>query len=162
MLRSVGLLLLRLGVGGTLMSHGYPKLFGGPDKKGPEAVAKMLGPNWQPALERSGPKAFASGLDSMGVPYPLAGAYASGIAEFFGGMALILGAKTRLAAIPVLLNMGVAIWKVHWKNGFYGEGGFEFPLSLATGAATLELTGPGAFSVDGVISLLRRRARKLG
>jgi putative oxidoreductase len=160
MLRSAGLLLLRLGVGGTLMAHGYPKLFGGPGKKPPERVAKLLGPNWPAAVERGGPEGFASALESMDVPYPLAGAYASGSAEFFGGMALILGLKTRLAALMVAGNLSVAIWKVHWQKGLYGEGGFEFPLSLATGAATLGLTGPGAVSVDGLCSKLCRRCKK--
>ena len=154
MLRSLGLLLLRLVVGGTLMAHGYPKLFGGPGKKAPERAAKLLGSNWQPFFEKSGPQQFAAGLETMEVPYPLAGAYASGIAEFFGGLALVLGLKTRLAAMPIMFNLGMAIWKVHWRAGYFGEGGFELPLSLATGAATLGLTGPGAISVDGVCSKL--------
>jgi putative oxidoreductase len=156
----MGLLLLRLGVGGTMMSHGYPKLFGGPGKKPPEQVAKVLGPNWAPFFENSGPEGFAAGLERMGIPYPLAGAYASGIAEFFGGMALVLGLKTRLAALMIIGNLSVAIWKAHWQRGFFGEGGFEFPMSLATGAATLGLTGPGAISVDGVCSKLCRRSHK--
>jgi putative oxidoreductase len=160
MLRSLGLLLLRLVVGGTLMAHGYPKLFGGPGKKAPERAAKILGPNWQPFFERSGPQQFAAGLERMEVPYPLAGAYASGVTELFGGLAIALGLKTRLVAIPIMFNLGMAIWKVHWKTGYFGEGGFELPLSLATGAATLGLTGPGAISVDGVCSKLCRRCKK--
>ncbi|MGA2286240.1 MAG: DoxX family protein [Dehalococcoidia bacterium] len=153
MFRSLGLLLLRLNVGVTLMAHGYPKLFGGPDKKVPEKPLELLGPNWQTFTENGGPQAFAAGLEKMDIPYPIAGAYASGITEFFGGLALVLGFKTRLVALPIIANMATAIWKVHWKNGFFGQGGFEFPLSLATGAATLGLTGPGAISVDALTSL---------
>ena len=164
MLRSAGLLLLRLSVGGTLMAPGYPKLFGGPEKHAPERLTKVLGPNWPLMVESEhmGPIGFAAGLEKMGVPYPLAGAYLSGGAEFFGGAALLIGFKTRLVAIPVLINMGTAIRMAHWKAGFFGaeKGGFEFPLSLATGAATLGLTGPGAFSVDGLCALLRRRCGK--
>jgi len=160
MLRSLGLLLLRLSVGGTLMAHGYPKLFGGPDKKAPEPFAKALGPNWQTAIERGGPEGFATGLESTGVPYPLAGAYASGITEFFGGLALVLGFKTRLVALPIIFNLGVAIWKAHWQKGFYGEGGYELPLSLAVSAATLKLTGPGAISVDGICSAVCKCDKK--
>jgi putative oxidoreductase len=160
MLRSVGLLLLRLVVGGTMMSHGYPKLFGGPGKKPPEQAARVLGPNWAPFVENSGPENFAAGLERMGLPYPLAGAYASGIAEFCGGMALALGLKTRLAALLIIGNLSIAIWKVHWQKGFFGEGGYEFPMSLATSAATLGLTGPGAISVDGICSKLRRCGKK--
>jgi putative oxidoreductase len=151
-MRSLGLLLLRLSVGGTLMAHGYPKLFGGPEKKPPEQLVKALGENWRAFNERAGPKNFAAGLESMGVPYPTLGAYASGITELFGGAALILGFKTRLAALAIIFNLGVAIWKAHWKTGFFGEGGFELPASLAAGAATLTLTGPGALSIDGACS----------
>jgi uncharacterized membrane protein YphA (DoxX/SURF4 family) len=39
MKRDLGLLLLRLGAGVTLMAHGYPKLFGGPEKEPPQPVA---------------------------------------------------------------------------------------------------------------------------
>jgi putative oxidoreductase len=151
-MRSLGLLLLRLVVGGTMVAHGYPKLFGGPDKEVPEKALKLLGPNWEPFTKNSGPKQFAVGLENMGIPYPVAGAYASGIAEFFGGIGLLLGFKTRLAALLIIGNLSVAIWKVHWKNGFFGQGGFELPLSLATGAATLMLGGPGVLSVDALAS----------
>ena len=160
MLRSLGLLLLRLVVGGTLMAHGYPKLFGGPGKKPPEKAVEALGPNWPPFFENSGPENFAAGLERMNLPYPLAGAYASGITECFGGLALILGFKTRLVALPIIFNLGMAIWKVHWKTGFFGQGGYELPLSLAASTATLGLAGPGAISVDGVCSKLCGRCEK--
>ncbi len=153
MFRSLGLLLLRLNVGVILMAHGYPKLFGGPDKKVPERPLKVLGPNWQTSIEHGGPQAFADGLEKMGVPYPQVAAYVSGATELFGGLALVLGFKTRLVALPIIINMSTAIWKVHWKNGFFGQGGFELPLSLATGVATLGLAGPGAISVDALTSL---------
>jgi putative oxidoreductase len=152
MLRDAGLLLLRLGVGGTMMAHGYPKLFGGPEKPPPEMLTKALGPNFAKAVENGGPTNFAEGLEKMGVPQPLLGAYLSGLAEFGGGLGILLGLKTRLAALAVIFNLGVAIKMVHWKTGFYGQGGFEFPASVATGAATLFLTGPGAVSLDGLCS----------
>ena len=77
-------------------------------------------------------------------------AYSSGIAEFCGGLALVLGFRTRLAAVLVMANLAVAIRKVHWQNGFYGSGGAEFPAALWSSALALLLTGPGAFSVDGL------------
>ena len=86
---------------------------------------------------------------------PQLAAYAAGIAEFGGGLALALGFLTRLAAPAVLFNMLTAIRKVHWSNGFTGQGGFEMPSLFALIAATLALTGPGRYSLDA----LMRRAR---
>ncbi len=159
MLRSIGLLLLRVNLGGTLMAHGYPKLFGGAGKLPPERLAKALGPNWAPFFESTGPHGFAAGLERMGVPYPFAGAYASGIAELCGGAAIVLGFKTRLAALAVMGNMAVAIWKAHWPKGFFGQGGYEFPMALAAEAATLEMAGPGALSVDAICSAICKNAK---
>jgi len=45
----------------------------------------------------------------------------------------------------------VAAWKAHGKNGFYGQGGYEFPLLLGTVALALSLTGPGAISIDALV-----------
>ncbi len=151
-MRSLGLLVLRIVSGGILVAHGYTKLFGGPGKSAPETLEKMFGPNFEPAVEQTGPEGFGEKLESMDVPAPKAAAYMSGFAEFGGGLALLLGFKTRLAAPIVIGNMATAIQKVHWKNGLYGEGGFEFPLLLAASAATLFLAGPGNLSLDALTS----------
>ena len=42
-------------------------------------------------------------------------------------------------------------YKAHWKNGFYGQGGYEFSLLLGTVALSLGLTGPGRLSVDHLV-----------
>ena len=147
-MRSLGLLLLRLAAGTVLIGHGYTKLFGGRGKRAPEALESVFGPNFPQAVEETGPEKFAEALEQIEVPAPRAAAVASGIAEFGGGLAFVLGLKTRMAAPAVLINMGTAIRKVHWSRGMYGEGGFEFPLMLAAAAATLFFTGPGVFSLD--------------
>jgi putative oxidoreductase len=150
-MRDFGLLLLRIVAGITLAAHGYPKLFGGPGKRPPKLLAAALGPNYPAAVERSGP-GFVAALGRMGVPRPRAAATASGLTELAGGLALAAGFLTRPAAFAVAFNMGVASYKAHWKNGFYGQGGFEFPLLLGAVALSLGLSGPGSISIDHLIS----------
>jgi putative oxidoreductase len=152
---SVALLLLRLVAGGTLMAHGYPKLFGGAARKLPEPMTKLLGSNYAAAVEKGGPKAFAQNLQRMDVPQPELAAYLSGLAEFGGGFLLAVGAFTRPASIAVVVNMAVAVRKAHWKVGFYGQGGFEFALLLGTAAAAIGLAGPGALSVSRLRRLIQ-------
>src|SRR5215204_7734886 len=123
MKRDLGLLLLRLGAGVTLMAHGYPKLFGGPES-------------------------FAQVLAQMGVPEPQVAAVLAGLAEFGGGLGLALGLGTRPAGLLAAANMAVAARKAHWPQGFYGQGGYEFPVLLGVVGAALTLTGPGAISID--------------
>jgi uncharacterized membrane protein YphA (DoxX/SURF4 family) len=43
----------------------------------------------------------------------------------------VLGLWTRCFALAFLIEMGIVIWKIHFKNGFTGNGGYEFPLALA-------------------------------
>lgn len=148
MVRDVGLLLLRLGAGGILMAHGYPKLFGGPEKELPSAAAEVLGPNFPPAVKSGGPAAFAQNLAKMGVPEPEVAAVLSGLAEFGGGLALALGLGTKLAGPAVAANMAVATRTAHWSKGLYGQGGYEFPALLGVVGASLAMTGPGALSLD--------------
>jgi putative oxidoreductase len=150
-MKDLGLLVLRVVAGVTLAVHGYPKLFGGPGKQPHPLLARAMGPNFPAAVERSGP-GFAKGLERMGVPYPELSAKISGATELGGGLALAAGFMTRPIALAAAFNMGVAVWKAHWKNGFYGQGGYEFPLLLGAAALSLSLTGPGAISIDGLLS----------
>ena len=76
-------------------------------------------------------------------------------AEFLGGIGLIVGALTRVAAFGISMNMLVAVLMVHLSNGFFmnwtgqqkGEG-FEYHLLALTIALILIVKGGGAFSVD--------------
>jgi putative oxidoreductase len=130
------------------MAHGYPKLFGGPEKEPPQSVTEALGPNFAPAVKQGGPESFAQALAQMGVPEPQVAAVLAGLAEFGGGLGLALGLGTRPAGFVASANMAVAARKAHWPQGFYGQGGYEFPLLLGLVAAALALTGPGAISFD--------------
>ena len=86
-------------------------------------------------------------FESLGLPGFLA--YLTIFAELVGGLALILGVATRLAALglmPVLLG---AVW-VHSLNGwlFSGEGGgWEFPAYWAIALGAIALLGNGAYAL---------------
>ncbi|MHB1638320.1 MAG: DoxX family protein [Candidatus Dormibacteria bacterium] len=144
----IGLLALRVGAGSILAAHGLPKLFGGTDRQPPQVLSTLLGSNYAPAWQKSGTTNFANALRSMGVPRPEVAATASGLAEVGGGIALLLGAATPVAAAVVAANMTVAVSKAHWQTGFYGTGGFEFAMLLGAAALAIGLTGPGRISVD--------------
>ncbi len=122
-LQPLGLLALRLVLGAIMVGHGYHKVFGGMSHFVP-TVAHLGLPGWM--------------------------AYLSAGAEFFGGILLLVGLVTRLAALAMSINMAVAIWKVHWHNGLLGQGGYEFPLSLAAIAFALILFGGGPIALDAI------------
>ncbi|HEX3722960.1 MAG TPA: DoxX family protein [Nitrolancea sp.] len=145
---NAGLLLLRVGTGFALISHGYPKLFGGEGKQAHPLLNTLFGKNFPAAVERSGPAAFAKGLESMEIPQPEIAAYASAATEFGGGVALALGLATPLTTAAILFNMLVAIRKAHWANGFSGQGGFEMAGLFALISGAIMFTGPGRYSLD--------------
>jgi putative oxidoreductase len=73
---------------------------------------------------------------------------------------VIAGFFTRLAAFSILIDLGVVIWKVHWKNGLTAQGGYEFPLALAAIAFALVFFGAGPISIDSVRGSGGRVAKK--
>ncbi|HET7696836.1 MAG TPA: DoxX family protein [Vicinamibacterales bacterium] len=126
--------MLRVCVGAVFIAHGARKLFGiwgGPGLQGTAAM-----------------------LTALGLPYPHPLAVLLAVAEFGGGILLVLGGLTRWAALALALDMAVAIWKVHAANGFFladraaRGGGFEFAMVLLAALVCLALIGPGAWSVD--------------
>jgi putative oxidoreductase len=80
-------------------------------------------------------------------------AYLSSYTEFIGGLLLIVGLLTRLAAFAVMINMVVATI-VLLPKGFIA-GGAAFPFTLMISAVIILLAGPMLFSLD---SLLFRRS----
>jgi putative oxidoreductase len=151
---SLGLLLLRLVVGSIYAVHGYAKVFGGQGKGetvSPEAE-KLLGSGFKQFMDYGGVQNVSGFMQSLGVPYPKPAAIALMTAEFVGGLALILGWRTRLAALALTVVQAIAIQKVHAPHGLIHsspEGsGYEFNATLAAATATLAITGPGKLSLD--------------
>jgi putative oxidoreductase len=129
--------ILRLVLGVVFFAHGSQKMLG-----------------WFGGFGFHGTMGF---FTHMGMPAPMA--FLIICTEFFGGLGLIVGLLTRIAALGVTGLMIGAIFMVHLQNGFFmnwmgnqkGEG-FEFHLLVIAMAATLLLRGAGAFSLDRALS----------
>lgn len=91
-------------------------------------------------------------------PVPLVSAYLVAIFEALGVLCLLLGLFTRLITIPLMIIMLVAIFAVHWPNGFEaGNNGFEIPLYYLVMLFTLFIMGPGIISVDHALGKKNRK-----
>lgn len=143
---SLGLLILRLVVGGLFIAHGYPKLFGGPESPVHPKAERYLGSGFVESM-KTGRAGFTEFLRSLGIPVPELMGPVAGAVEFFGGLALIFGLFTRLAALLLVIDMVTAIRKVHWEKGLIAPGGFEFALSMLGASLALFFTGPGKIAI---------------
>ncbi|WP_138440085.1 DoxX family protein [Marinobacter alexandrii] len=125
-------LVLRVPVGLILAAHGAQKLFGWFGGYGLEGTGQWMA--------------------SIGLEPGYLMALAAGSAEFFGGLALVLGLLTRPAALVSALTMLVAIFAVHFSNGlFMSNNGYEYALTLFAVTVALTIQGGGRFSLDGLL-----------
>jgi len=130
----LGLLVLRVIVGFLIAAHGFQK------------------------LTTVGPAGFGRGtLDPLGVPAPVLAGYVVIFVELVGGILLILGLLTRLAALALTINLTVAILLVKVKVGLIAQmaAGAELDLAYIAAFVALLLMGPGAPSLDRLIGLDR-------
>ena len=135
-MRPYGPAALRLCVGAVFLVHGAQKLFG-----------LVGGP---------GIAGTATQLTALGLPYPTPLAITLGVAEFGGGVLLILGSATMWVSLVLLLDMALRVWKVHYPHGFTVSGGLtpgtghlgEFHLVMIGALLCLMIGGPGAWSLD--------------
>jgi len=133
-LKPLGLLVLRVALGGIFMFHGYPKLFDDPA-------------HWVQAFAKMG--------------FPGYFAYLAGVLELFGGGLLIIGLFTRGAALLLAIEMGVALVRVHIPaSGIYAVEKYELPLILGAAALALATTGAGFISFDAFTFESRRKVGK--
>ena len=120
MKESIALLISRIGFGGMMLTHGWPKL------------EKLIS---------TGKFQFA---DPIGVG-PEISLILAIFAEFVCSILIILGIKTKLAAIPPAITMLVAVLLVHGADPFRTK---EFPLLYLFGFLVLVLLGGGEYSLD--------------
>lgn len=134
-LNDLALLLLRLALGGVMWAHGAQKLLG------------LFGGD--------GTAVFVRQVAHLGFPPALAWLVIA--VEFLGGIALVLGVLSRLAALGIAVEMAVGTWKLLVANGFFmnwrgvaGRGeGYEYPLVLGVVALVILIAGPGGYSLYG-------------
>ena len=132
------LTILRLVLGIVFLAHGAQKTLG-----------------WFGGYGFSGTMHFFT--DMMHIPAPFA--LLAIAAEFFGGIGLILGLLTRVAAFGIACNMVVAVLMVHRHIGFFanwagnqkGEG-IEYHLLATAIALVIMIRGAGALSADAAIA----------
>jgi putative oxidoreductase len=132
---SIGLLILRLGMGGYLLTHGWGKL-------------QML----RNGDEFGDPIGLGSGLSLVLVTF----------AEFLCAILVMAGLVTRAAAVPIVVAMAVAAFVAHgsdpWTMAAAQGGGNKQPaLMYLVAFAALIFTGPGRFSIDALIFKPGRR-----
>ncbi len=123
---SVALFAIRAMLAVVFIFHGAQKLFG--------------------AFDGPGIQGMAAYNETLGIPLPTLSAYMAGATEFLGGIVLLLGTGTRVAAIPMVFTMLVASFVAH--SGFdIQKGGMEYSLTLAVVLAGLAIGGPGEWTV---------------
>lgn len=120
--------ILRIIVGAVFLAHGYQKVF------------------------VYGHAGVAQSFAGMGIPLPSVAAALVAAVELLGGIALILGVGTRIAATLLAMDMLGAILFVHGRNGFFLPTGAEFATTLLGASIALAIAGAGAASVDNALS----------
>jgi putative oxidoreductase len=122
-------MVLRVPAGIIFMAHGAQKLFGAFGGYGLEGTGQWMA--------------------SIGLEPGYLMALMAGSAEFFGGLAILIGLLVRPAAAALAFAMLVAIFAVHIGNGlFMSNNGYEFALSLLAIAVSLLISGGGNLSLD--------------
>jgi putative oxidoreductase len=124
-----GLTIVRIIAGLTFAAHGSQKLFGWFGGYGLVGVGQWM--------------------ESIGLAPGYLMALLAGSAEFFGGLALVIGLLVRPAAAVLAVTMLVAIVTVHLANGFFmSNNGYEFALALMAISLVVLVEGAGKLSLD--------------
>jgi putative oxidoreductase len=128
-MRDLGVLILRLVVGGLLAGHGAQKLFG--------------------AFGGPGLSGVAGWLESLGLRPGRLWAWLAGIGEFGGGLLTALGLGGPLGPVMMISAMITAAVRGHWGKPIWATaGGAELPVTNIAVGTALALSGPGRYSLD--------------
>lgn len=113
----------------------------------------------------SGHEIFQRLLQEIGIPLSTFFSWFIGALEFFGGIAILIGAFISLTSILLIINMLVAMFTVNLPNGFdvmnvtvlveagpkFGIPGFEINLLYIASMLTLIILGSGKCSIDDLL-----------
>jgi len=141
-LRDHGLFVFRVVAGGTFVFYGVV----------PVAVGAVA---WRDLGERLG---FSPPLT-----FPMLVGLAVALAVLLGGILVVLGLWTRLAALTlglVLVGAAVLRWPAVRSGTLEGAADFFYPLSMAAAMGVLATVGGGRFGIDGVYRARRKRLRR--
>ncbi len=130
---ALGLLWLRVLMGAGIATHGYSKIF------------------------THGVEQFSQFVSKIGLPFPLFCSWLAALSEFVGGLLIVLGLGTRIAAFFIFVTMSVAAFIAHAGDPFSKR---ELALSYWTISLTLVFTGAGPFSLDAFISSLLSKRKQ--
>lgn len=92
---------------------------------------------------------FVGWIGQMGFPAPLLFAWLAGLAEVAGGVLIALGLLTRPVALVVTIHFVVVVTVAHAGDALADR---ELAILFGVIALALALTGPGRYSVDGLIA----------
>jgi len=121
------LLLIRLASAAAFLYHGSAILFGAFGGPGPRQFAAFM--HWPPII-----------------------GYLVGVAQVFGGLAVLTGFLTRIGAACLVVVMLGAIFLVHLPHGFdISKGGYEYALTQLLIALALLICGAGKYSLAAVL-----------
>ena len=128
----LSLLILRITIATVFMAHGSQKLFSWFGGYGLEGTGQWM--------------------DSIGLAPGYLMALLAGSGEFFGGLLLLFGLLTRASSLVLAITMFVAIFSVHFANGFFmSANGYEFAFVLLGASVALMFSGAGRYSLDALL-----------